>query len=119
MTTRQTSYQMDTYTEAYVLFLKDRGFGNNTNILREAVKRMAQEEGYRTMNTEFLIVHSTAGVFREARWHNDRSQPGNWKTFNYQDGEAGTLPDEPGGPAWPGDDLATVTSSGYRSRWTG
>ena len=53
--TRQTSYQMDETTEAYVLFLKDRGFGTTSNILRTAVKRMAEEEG-RTMTTTMTTV---------------------------------------------------------------
>ena len=44
--TRQTSFQLDTDTEALIAFLKDKGFGTTTNILRTAVKRMAEEEGF-------------------------------------------------------------------------
>lgn len=51
MTTRQTSFQLDADTEALIAFLKDRGYGTTTNILRTAVKRMAEEEG-RTMDTQ-------------------------------------------------------------------
>ncbi len=47
--TRQTSFQLDETTEALIAFLNDRGYGTTTNILRTAVKRMAEEEGYRTM----------------------------------------------------------------------
>lgn len=42
--TRQTSFQLDTDTEALIAFLKDRGFGTTTNIIREAIKRMAEQE---------------------------------------------------------------------------
>ena len=42
--TRQTSIQLDPDTEALIAFLKDRGFGTTTNIIREAVKRMAEQE---------------------------------------------------------------------------
>lgn len=44
MNTRQTSIQIDPDTDALVAFLKDRGFGTTTNIVREAIKRMAEEE---------------------------------------------------------------------------
>ena len=44
MTTRQTSIQLDANTEALIAFLKDRGFGTTTNIIREAIKRMAEQE---------------------------------------------------------------------------
>ena len=42
--TRQTSIQLDANTEALIAFLKLRGFGTTTNIIREAVKRMAEQE---------------------------------------------------------------------------
>lgn len=42
--TRQISMQLDADTEALIAFLKDRGFGTTTNIIREAVKRMAEQE---------------------------------------------------------------------------
>lgn len=44
MDTRQTSFQLDADTAAMVAFLKDRGFGTRTNIIREAIKRMAEQE---------------------------------------------------------------------------
>lgn len=54
MNARQTSFQLDPDTEALIAFLKDRGFGTTTNIIREAIKRMAEQEGYRTMTTRFF-----------------------------------------------------------------
>lgn len=53
--TRQTSFQMDEDTEALIVLLKDKGFGTTTNILRTAVKRMAEEEG-RTMMTNKMTT---------------------------------------------------------------
>lgn len=49
--TRQTSIQLDPDTEALIAFLKDRGFGNTTNIIREAIKRMAEREA---RNVEYI-----------------------------------------------------------------
>lgn len=46
--TRQTSMQLDENTEALIAFLKDRGFGTTTNIVRTAIRRMAEQENKMT-----------------------------------------------------------------------
>lgn len=54
--TRQTSIQLDANTEALIAFLKLRGFGTTTNIIREAVKRMAEQEGHTMTYTKYTMI---------------------------------------------------------------
>ena len=51
--TRQTSMNLTPATEAQLDYLKQRGFGGTTSIIRTAIDRMAQQEGYRTMTRFF------------------------------------------------------------------
>ena len=43
--TRQTSIQVTKATETEIAYLKGHGYGTTTNIVREAIKRMAEQEG--------------------------------------------------------------------------
>jgi len=52
MNARQTSFQLDPTTEALIAFLKDRGYGTTTNIIRTAIDRMAKQEGETTMSAK-------------------------------------------------------------------
>ena len=58
--TRQTSIQLDANTEALIAFLKDRGYGTTTNIIREAIKRMAEQEGH-AMYTKYTMTTGSRG----------------------------------------------------------
>lgn len=69
--TRQTSIQLDENTEALIAFLKDRGFGTTTNIIRTAIKRMAEQERKRTMTRKNATAKADAieaveGTFAQA-----------------------------------------------------
>ena len=57
--TRQTSIQLDANTEALIAFLKDRGFGTTTNIIRTAIKRMAEQEGYTMTYTKYTMIEGS------------------------------------------------------------
>ena len=48
--TRQTSVQITEATDAQVEYLKQRGFGGTTDVIRIAIDRMATQEGH-TMTT--------------------------------------------------------------------
>lgn len=41
---RRTSIILTAEDDGMIAFLKDRGFGNNSNIIREALKRFAEQE---------------------------------------------------------------------------
>ena len=85
--TRQTSFQLDETTEALIAFLNDRGYGTTTNILRTAVKRMAEEEGKNTMTDTRIVRANEIDPKRPGGWIADMSPAGSvnpdcWFRFN-------------------------------------
>ena len=87
--TRQTSIQLDTDTEAMIAFLKDRGFGTTTNIMRTSIKRMAEQEGMDTMTDTRIVRANEIDPKRPGGWIADMSPAGSvnpdcWFRFNTQ-----------------------------------
>ena len=64
--TRQTSVQITEATDAQVEYLKQRGFGGMTDVIRIAIDRMAREEqGVTTKNASKRIAYVTDNWGRE------------------------------------------------------
>ena len=57
MTTyRQTSMNLTPATEAQLDYLKAKGFGGTTDVVRIAIDRMATQEGMNTMYTKYTMI---------------------------------------------------------------
>ena len=79
---RQTSIQLTEATERQVAFLQNRGFGKLTTVVRIAIERMAQTEGFNMNSKTFRSIdlsyfegfQFTDGVDpmpMHAPWHSD------------------------------------------------